>query len=203
MELRSSGTARESKVDETRLGFDKDVPLLDTVDKESSRSFRGFTTMHLLVCAFIIANIVLWVPLGLYVFSKNPDPSSSNSNTAVTDDQSTNDDQSSNQAQGSVVARTILPMDWPATGIRLDYDNNVIMTGGTGPPFTLQDNVTAYIYYGPIANIPNNSNSSSLHLFYPNFPNETVLGSMFYGPNSALFDSRCDLQNYFGHNISC
>lgn len=91
--------------------------------------------------------------------------------------------------------QSILPPGWPATGIRQDFDGNVIITGATGPP-SLVGNTTAYIYYGPIDKIPQDFHApSSLHLFYPAFPGEIVNASMLYGPNSAFYDSRIGFGN--------
>ena len=64
---------------------------------------------------------------------------------------------------------------------------NVVITGGTGPP-SLTDGTPAFIYDGPLNQIPSSTSAASLHLFYPTFAGETVTSSQFYGPNTPLFD---------------
>jgi hypothetical protein len=83
--------------------------------------------------------------------------------------------------------QTILPVDYGVTGIRQDVGGNVVITGGTGPP-SLTDGTPAFIYDGPLNQIPSSADAASLHLFNPTFAGETVTSSQFYGPNTSLFD---------------
>jgi hypothetical protein len=83
--------------------------------------------------------------------------------------------------------QTILPMNYGVTGVRQDVGGNVVITGGTGAP-SLTDGTPAFIYDGPLNQIPSNTSAASLHLFYPTFNGETVTSSQFYGPNTPLFD---------------
>lgn len=90
--------------------------------------------------------------------------------------------------------QSILPPGWPATGIRQDINGNVVITGATA--LTASRNTTAFIYYGPIDEIPHEFDPpSSLHLIYPEFPGEVINASMLYGPNSAFYDSRIGIGN--------
>ena len=52
----------------------------------------------------------------------------------------------------------------------------------------MNDGTPAFIYDGPLNQIPSSTSAASLHLFYPTFPGETVTSSQFYGPNTPLFD---------------
>ncbi len=83
--------------------------------------------------------------------------------------------------------QAILPVNYGVTGVRQDVGGNVVITGGTGPP-SLNDGTPAFIYDGPLNQIPSSTSASSLHLFYPTFAGETVTSSQFYGPNTSLFD---------------
>ena len=83
--------------------------------------------------------------------------------------------------------QTILPINYGVTGVRQDVGGNVVITGGTGPP-SLTDGTPAFIYDGPLNQIPSNTSAASLHLFDPTFAGETVTSSQFYGPNTPLFD---------------
>ncbi len=83
--------------------------------------------------------------------------------------------------------RAILPTNYGVTGVRQDVGANVVLTGGTGPP-SLSDGTPAFIYEGPLDQIPSSTTAASLHLFYPTFAGETVTSSQFYGPNTPLFD---------------
>ena len=83
--------------------------------------------------------------------------------------------------------QTILPINYGVTGVRQDVGGNVVITGGTGPP-SLTDGTPAYIYDGPLNQIPSTTSAASLHLFYPTFAGETVTSSQFYGPNTPLFN---------------
>ena len=83
--------------------------------------------------------------------------------------------------------QTILPINYGVTGVRQDVGGNVVITGGTGPP-SLTDGTPAFIYDGPLNQIPSNPDAASLHLFYPTFAGETVTSSQFYGPNTSLFN---------------
>jgi hypothetical protein len=83
--------------------------------------------------------------------------------------------------------QTILPLNYGVTGVRQDFGSNVVITGGTGPP-SLADGTPAFIYEGPLNQIPSTTSAPTLHLFYPAFAGETVTSSQFYGPNTPLFD---------------
>ena len=83
--------------------------------------------------------------------------------------------------------QSILPADYGVTGVRQDVGGNVVLTGGTGPP-SLTSGTPAFIYDGPLNQIPSSSTAASLHLFNPAFAGETVTSSQFYGPNTPLFD---------------
>ena len=83
--------------------------------------------------------------------------------------------------------QSILPADYGVTGVRQDVDGNVVLTGGTGPP-SLTRGTPAFIYDGPLNQVPSSSTAPSLHLFDPTFAGETVTSSQFYGPNTPLFD---------------
>jgi hypothetical protein len=83
--------------------------------------------------------------------------------------------------------QTILPVNYGVTGVRQDVGGNVVTTGGTGPP-SLTDGTPAFIYDGPLNQIPSSTSAASLHYFYPTFAGETVTSSQFYGPNTSLFN---------------
>ncbi len=90
--------------------------------------------------------------------------------------------------------QTILPVNYGVTGVRQDTGGNVVITGGTGPP-SLTDGTPAFIYDGPLNQIPSSTSAASLHLFYPTFAGETVTSSQFYGPNTSLFDPSIGVGN--------
>ena len=83
----------------------------------------------------------------------------------------------------------MMPFDYGVTGIRADAGNNVVITGGIGPP-NLRQGPPAFIYKGPldavtsVTTIPN----PNLHLFRPTFGGNAVYGAMFYGPNTHRFN---------------
>ena len=83
--------------------------------------------------------------------------------------------------------QAILPTNYGVTGVRQDTMGNVVITGGTGPP-SLTAGTPAFIYDGPLNQIPSRASARSLHLFNPTFPFEKVTSSMFYGPNTNLFN---------------
>lgn len=69
------------------------------------------------------------------------------------------------------------------TGVRGEFDGNVVLTGsqaiaGTG-------NSQALLYKGPILD----TTLGTVHYLTPVFAGETVVSSTFYGPNTRVFDS--------------
>jgi hypothetical protein len=91
------------------------------------------------------------------------------------------------EAANSAGIQSILPLNYGVTGVRQDVGGNVVITGGTGLP-SLNDNDPAFIYYGPLSQIPSTTSASSLNTFNPTFAGEAVSSSQFYGPNTSLFD---------------
>jgi len=83
--------------------------------------------------------------------------------------------------------QTVLPVDYGITGVRQDVGGNVVVTGGTGDP-SLKGGTPAFIYYGPLNQMPSSTTASSLHLFTPVIAGQTVTSAQFYGPNTSLFD---------------
>ena len=94
---------------------------------------------------------------------------------------------SAREAAKSAGIQSILPLNYGVTGVRQDVGGNVVITGGTGPP-SLNDNDPAFIYYGPLSQIPSTTSASSLYTFNPTFAGEAVSSSQFYGPNTSLFN---------------
>jgi hypothetical protein len=84
---------------------------------------------------------------------------------------------------------TMMPFDYGVTGIRADAGNNVVITGGIGPP-NLRQGPPAFIYKGPLDAVTSVATISNptLHLFRPTFGGNTVYGAMFYGPNTHRFN---------------
>jgi hypothetical protein len=69
------------------------------------------------------------------------------------------------------------------TGVRGEFDGNVVLTGnqvivGTG-------NTQALLYKGPMLD----TTLGTVHYLTPVFAGETVVSSTFYGPNTRVFDS--------------
>lgn len=83
--------------------------------------------------------------------------------------------------------QAVLPVNYGITGVRRDAGGNVAITGGTGSP-SLQDGTPAFVYYGPLDQMPSSTGAASLHLFMPRFRRQTVTAAQFYGPNTPLFD---------------
>ncbi|QEH38774.1 hypothetical protein OJF2_73800 [Aquisphaera giovannonii] len=91
------------------------------------------------------------------------------------------------QVARSAGIQPILPLNYGVTGVRQDVGGNVLITGGTGAP-SLKDGTPAFLYYGPLGQIPSTAPSPSLYTFNPTFAGQTVTSSQFYGPNTSLFD---------------
>jgi hypothetical protein len=90
--------------------------------------------------------------------------------------------------------QTIFPVNYGVTGVRQDSGGNVVITGGTGVP-SLVDGTPAFIYDGPLSDFPSSTTASSLHFFDPTFPDQSVTGSQFYGPNTPLYDPQIGAGN--------
>jgi len=84
---------------------------------------------------------------------------------------------------------TMLPFDYGVTGIRADTGNNVVMTGGIGPP-NMRQGPPAFIYKGTLDAVTSVTTITdpSLFLFTPSFGGNPVYGAMFYGPNTHRFN---------------
>lgn len=84
---------------------------------------------------------------------------------------------------------TMLPFDYGVTGIRAEAGNDVVITGGTGLP-NLVEPTPAFIYAGTLegATTATTTGDPRLHLFTPTFGGTAAYSSMFYGPNTHLFN---------------
>jgi hypothetical protein len=125
---------------------------------------------------FTIVNAILW-PLIVILVLGNGGPTS-------------NSDVGGGSVESDGMA-SIFPVNWAVTGVRRDYSDIIALTGGTGPPQLDYTNETrAFIYYGTVSGTTRSdqTNSSSLHMFQPHFPGETVTASMLYGPNTRYFN---------------
>jgi hypothetical protein len=83
----------------------------------------------------------------------------------------------SGRTQNSIFNETFI------TGVRGDYDGNVILTGdqvlvGSG------GNTQAILYRGPMAD----TSLGTVYTLNPTFENQTVVSSTFYGPTTSVFD---------------
>ena len=68
------------------------------------------------------------------------------------------------------------------TGVRGDYDGNVVLTGNQTIPNS--SNTQAILYRGPI----DDTNLGTVYALNPTFTGQTVVSSTFYGPNTSVFD---------------
>ena len=96
----------------------------------------------------------------------------------------TNPINSTNMTEASVSYNNIFAPNYSVTGIRQDAGTGgaVIITGS----YSTSDNKQpqALLYRGPL--YP--TNSSGYIYLKPSFPNQTVTTSVFYGPNTSLYD---------------
>jgi hypothetical protein len=90
----------------------------------------------------------------------------------------------STMTEASVTYQTIFAPNYSVTGVRQDAgaEGFVIITGSYSTPDNKQPQ--ALLYRGPI--YP--TNSSGYIYLKPSFPNQTVTTSVFYGPNTSLYD---------------
>lgn len=69
------------------------------------------------------------------------------------------------------------------TGVRGDYDGNVVLTGNQTIP-NGEGNTQAILYRGPMSD----TTLGTVYELTPAFENQTVISSTFYGPNTSVFD---------------
>jgi hypothetical protein len=69
------------------------------------------------------------------------------------------------------------------TGVRGDYDGNVVLTGNQTIP-NGEGNTQAILYRGPMSD----TTLGTVYELTPTFENQTVISSTFYGPNTSVFD---------------
>ena len=75
----------------------------------------------------------------------------------------------------TVGIQSILPINYRITGVRQDLGDNVVLTGRTGPP-SMTDDTPAFLYDGPLNQIPSDTTASSLSILTPEPANSAISG---------------------------
>jgi hypothetical protein len=168
----------------------REATLLTSVERsngseasEDKSTMKLSRTNKITISAVLAIVVIVVVIISVLILERN------NSN-------SSSDDFSDDSTDVVSAFQKIFPPNFYSTGVRMDFNSNVIIVGGTGTPNMVANTTAAFMYYGPLHDFPTESSDPSFNYLHPSFPNTSVHASYLYGPNTPFYDSRIGVGNY-------